>query len=58
MYFGDYFGTGSVQDLIAAFEPFEIIQVQIESLQHGAHRPVGHQDAVEQMVTKASRHVH
>ena len=40
---GEYVGAGVIEDLVATLEVVEIVERQIRSLQHGAHRPIADQ---------------
>ena len=52
----DHVGPGDVEDLVAALQPGEIVQGEVETLQHGAHPAVGHEDAVGQGGAQISSH--
>jgi hypothetical protein len=47
---------GDVEDLVAALQPGEIVQGEVETLQHGAHPAVGHEDAVGQGCAQIGSH--
>ena len=53
---GDHVRSRPVQDLIAALVPLEVIQIEVETLEHGPHRPIRNEDAVEQLIADCSRH--
>ncbi len=41
-------GSGDVENLVAALESVEVVQTRLGGLQHGAHRPVGHEHPLRQ----------
>ena len=45
-------GPGDVQNLVAALEPLEVVEVEFEPLQHGAHRAVGDDDPMGELMTQ------
>jgi hypothetical protein len=47
--------AGDVEDLVAALVALEVVETEVEALQHGAHRPVGNEDPAcvgEQLVVR------
>ncbi|GAA0988146.1 hypothetical protein GCM10009551_042520 [Nocardiopsis tropica] len=55
----DDVGTGEVEDVVASLVALELVEVEIVSLEHGAHSSVRHEDASGQCFTEgeASSHV-
>jgi hypothetical protein len=54
----DHVGTGHVEDLVAALETLEIgVHVEVGSLEHCAHCPVGDEDAISQRGKEGIRHL-
>ena len=51
----DDVGPGDVQYLVAALEPLEIVEVELEPLQHGAHGAVGDDDPMGKLMTQEVR---
>ena len=49
---GDQLGPGHVEDLVAALVPLEVVQRRVGGLEHGAHRPVRHDDALGEGLAK------
>ncbi len=52
---GDDVGPGDVEDLVAALQTREVIEVQVAGLQHRPHRAVGHDDPLAQGAPQVCR---
>ncbi|GAA4896630.1 hypothetical protein GCM10023405_14840 [Streptomonospora salina] len=47
-----------IKDLVAAFEPAEIIEVEIMGLKHRAHCAVGDEDTLGEGITEGESRTH
>ncbi|GAA1106762.1 hypothetical protein GCM10009642_51580 [Nocardiopsis metallicus] len=48
----DDVGPGQVEDVVEALVTFELVEVEIVRLQHGAHRPVRNDNSLGQCFTE------